>query len=128
MSKSNTTLSNFFVRNRQVFTLHRLKVLSVQILELYIAVFALDRFHCIFLLAGCVYYSNIYCNIISLNFRKNLTLIILKLNQEGELYKLEQRWWYDKGECGAAESKVLPNIYIIYTSRDILIRLRECTI
>lgn len=37
--------------------------------------------------------------------RKNLTLIILKLNQEGELYKLEQRWWYDKGECGAAESK-----------------------
>ncbi|XP_063414166.1 glutamate receptor 2-like [Mytilus trossulus] len=33
--------------------------------------------------------------------RKNLTLVILKLNQEGVMYRLEQRWWYDKGECGS---------------------------
>ncbi|XP_021379137.1 glutamate receptor 2-like isoform X2 [Mizuhopecten yessoensis] len=37
--------------------------------------------------------------------RKKLNLVVLRLREEGELHKLEQKWWYDKGECGAINSK-----------------------
>ncbi|XP_033743401.1 glutamate receptor 2-like isoform X2 [Pecten maximus] len=37
--------------------------------------------------------------------RKKLNLVVLRLREEGELHKLEQKWWYDKGECGAIDSK-----------------------
>ncbi|KAL5011753.1 hypothetical protein ScPMuIL_010304 [Solemya velum] len=33
-----------------------------------------------------------------------LNLAVLELREIGELIKLEQRWWYDKGECGALDS------------------------
>ncbi|XP_069128789.1 glutamate receptor 2-like isoform X2 [Argopecten irradians] len=37
--------------------------------------------------------------------RKKLNLVVLRLREEGELHKLEQKWWYDKGECGAVDGK-----------------------
>ncbi|KAL5011711.1 hypothetical protein ScPMuIL_010262 [Solemya velum] len=33
-----------------------------------------------------------------------LNLAVLQLREIGELIKLEQRWWYDKGECGTLDS------------------------
>lgn len=47
-----------------------------------------------------------------LYFRKDLNLVVLDLREQGELHKLLQRWWYDKGECGTSDSSVI----IIYTS------------
>jgi hypothetical protein len=34
------------------------------------------------------------------NFRHNINIAVLELAEIGELYKLEQKWWYDKGKCG----------------------------
>lgn len=28
------------------------------------------------------------------------------LREEGELHKLQRKWWFDKGECGTMDSKV----------------------
>ncbi|XP_031172178.2 glutamate receptor 1-like isoform X2 [Sander lucioperca] len=33
--------------------------------------------------------------------RNPVNLAVLKLNEQGLLDKLKNRWWYDKGECGA---------------------------
>ena len=35
---------------------------------------------------------------------------MLKLNEQGLLDKLKNKWWYDKGECGSGggDSKVSP--------------------
>lgn len=32
--------------------------------------------------------------------RDRVTLAVLELRENGELQKLEKKWWYDKGECG----------------------------
>ncbi len=29
-----------------------------------------------------------------------MTLAVLELRENGELQKLENKWWIDKGECG----------------------------
>ena len=36
---------------------------------------------------------------------------MLKLNEQGLLDKLKNKWWYDKGECGSGggDSKVSPS-------------------
>uniref|UniRef100_A0A3Q3FP14 Ionotropic glutamate receptor C-terminal domain-containing protein n=1 Tax=Labrus bergylta TaxID=56723 RepID=A0A3Q3FP14_9LABR len=40
--------------------------------------------------------------------RNAVNLAVLKLNEQGLLDKLKNKWWYDKGECGSGggESKV----------------------
>jgi hypothetical protein len=42
--------------------------------------------------------------------RNAVNLAVLKLNEQGLLDKLKNKWWYDKGECGSGggESKVSP--------------------
>uniref|UniRef100_A0A672FDS5 Glutamate receptor, ionotropic, AMPA 1b n=1 Tax=Salarias fasciatus TaxID=181472 RepID=A0A672FDS5_SALFA len=35
------------------------------------------------------------------HLRNHVNLAVLKLNEQGLLDKLKNRWWYDKGECGA---------------------------
>ncbi|XP_078682670.1 glutamate receptor 2-like isoform X2 [Branchiostoma floridae x Branchiostoma belcheri] len=35
---------------------------------------------------------------------QDITLAVLKLREDGILQALETKWWYDKGECGPAES------------------------
>ena len=40
--------------------------------------------------------------------RQNINIAVLELAEIGELYKLEQKWWYDKGKCGdTTGSKVM---------------------
>uniref|UniRef100_A0A286Y0J0 Glutamate receptor n=1 Tax=Cavia porcellus TaxID=10141 RepID=A0A286Y0J0_CAVPO len=34
-------------------------------------------------------------------FRNAVNLAVLKLNEQGLLDKLKNKWWYDKGECGS---------------------------
>ncbi|XP_029471702.1 LOW QUALITY PROTEIN: glutamate receptor 2 [Rhinatrema bivittatum] len=43
--------------------------------------------------------------------RNAVNLAVLKLNEQGLLDKLKNKWWYDKGECGSGggDSKVSPN-------------------
>nr|XP_033814558.1 LOW QUALITY PROTEIN: glutamate receptor 2 [Geotrypetes seraphini] len=43
--------------------------------------------------------------------RNVVNLAVLKLNEQGLLDKLKNKWWYDKGECGSGggDSKVSPN-------------------
>ncbi|XP_076398493.1 glutamate receptor 1 isoform X3 [Peromyscus maniculatus bairdii] len=42
--------------------------------------------------------------------RNPVNLAVLKLNEQGLLDKLKNKWWYDKGECGSGggDSKVSP--------------------
>uniref|UniRef100_A0A4W4FBL4 Glutamate receptor n=1 Tax=Electrophorus electricus TaxID=8005 RepID=A0A4W4FBL4_ELEEL len=42
--------------------------------------------------------------------RSAVNLAVLKLNEQGLLDKLKNKWWYDKGECGSGggDSKVSP--------------------
>ena len=43
--------------------------------------------------------------------RHAINIGILELREVGMLHKLEQRWWYDKGECGADGSvRLLGNL------------------
>uniref|UniRef100_A0A8C2IZJ4 Glutamate receptor n=1 Tax=Cyprinus carpio TaxID=7962 RepID=A0A8C2IZJ4_CYPCA len=44
--------------------------------------------------------------------RNPVNLAVLKLNEQGLLDKLKNKWWYDKGECGSGggDSKVSPNV------------------
>lgn len=35
----------------------------------------------------------------SLSFRGSLNLAILYLQEKGELKRLENKWWYDRGQC-----------------------------
>ena len=47
--------------------------------------------------------------IVVLSFPRNpVNLAVLKLNEQGLLDKLKNKWWYDKGECGSGggDSKV----------------------
>ncbi|PIO33096.1 hypothetical protein AB205_0085430, partial [Aquarana catesbeiana] len=36
--------------------------------------------------------------------RTSVNLAVLKLSEQGVLDKLKNKWWYDKGECGAKDS------------------------
>lgn len=49
--------------------------------------------------------------------RNAVNLAVLKLNEQGLLDKLKNKWWYDKGECGSGggESKVRPVLGIVGT-------------
>ncbi|XP_026580750.1 glutamate receptor 2-like, partial [Pseudonaja textilis] len=49
------------------------------------------------------------CFIVS---RNAVNLAVLKLNEQGLLDKLKNKWWYDKGECGSGggDSKVSFNV------------------
>ncbi|KAB0405829.1 hypothetical protein E2I00_000048 [Balaenoptera physalus] len=40
----------------------------------------------------------------SLYRRTPVNLAVLKLSEQGILDKLKNKWWYDKGECGAKDS------------------------
>ncbi|XP_049625551.1 glutamate receptor 2 isoform X4 [Suncus etruscus] len=44
------------------------------------------------------------------SLRNAVNLAVLKLNEQGLLDKLKNKWWYDKGECGSGggDSKVSP--------------------
>ncbi|KAL6033039.1 hypothetical protein STEG23_032418, partial [Scotinomys teguina] len=44
--------------------------------------------------------------------RNPVNLAVLKLNEQGLLDKLKNKWWYDKGECGSGggDSKVSPTV------------------
>jgi len=44
-------------------------------------------------------------DVILLN-RDKIGLAVLELLEEGELQKLHKKWWIDKGECVADDSKV----------------------
>ncbi len=41
------------------------------------------------------------------NFRDSLNLAVLHLKENGDLTKLENKWWYDRSECKIKEQKVL---------------------
>uniref|UniRef100_A0A8B9H8M0 Glutamate receptor, ionotropic, AMPA 1a n=1 Tax=Astyanax mexicanus TaxID=7994 RepID=A0A8B9H8M0_ASTMX len=45
--------------------------------------------------------------------RNPVNLAVLKLNEQGLLDKLKNKWWYDKGECGSGggDSKVSPHLF-----------------
>ncbi|KAI4557662.1 hypothetical protein MJT46_019946 [Ovis ammon polii x Ovis aries] len=45
------------------------------------------------------------------SLRNAVNLAVLKLNEQGLLDKLKNKWWYDKGECGSGggDSKVSPS-------------------
>lgn len=53
--------------------------------------------------SGC--FCDTTCFIVS---RSAVNLAVLKLNEQGLLDKLKNKWWYDKGECGSGggDSKV----------------------
>jgi hypothetical protein len=40
------------------------------------------------------------------NFRDSLNLAVLHLKENGDLTKLENKWWYDRSECKIKEQKV----------------------
>ncbi|GCB63763.1 hypothetical protein scyTo_0014677 [Scyliorhinus torazame] len=46
------------------------------------------------------------------SLRNAVNLAVLKLNEQGLLDKLKNKWWYDKGECGSGggDSKVSLNV------------------
>ncbi|KAJ7409079.1 hypothetical protein WISP_116722 [Willisornis vidua] len=48
----------------------------------------------------------------AITFRNAVNLAVLKLNEQGLLDKLKNKWWYDKGECGSGggDSKVSLNV------------------
>ncbi|XP_068107289.1 glutamate receptor 3 isoform X4 [Hyperolius riggenbachi] len=53
--------------------------------------------------------------------RNAVNLAVLKLNEQGLLDKLKNKWWYDKGECGSGggDSKVSLNVTTIgYNSQE----------
>jgi hypothetical protein len=37
-------------------------------------------------------------------FRDDINLAVLALSEKGELKKLENKWWYDRGQCGQGMS------------------------
>ena len=41
-------------------------------------------------------------------YRTQIGLAVLQLLENGEIHKLKNKWWYDKGECPVdADSKVI---------------------
>ncbi|KAH0616061.1 hypothetical protein JD844_026872 [Phrynosoma platyrhinos] len=51
------------------------------------------------------------CGLCFIVSRNAVNLAVLKLNEQGLLDKLKNKWWYDKGECGSGggDSKVSPS-------------------
>ena len=43
------------------------------------------------------------------SYSDEINLAILKLTEEGELQKLQKKWWIDKGECSPEDTKVSRN-------------------
>ncbi|XP_059150219.1 glutamate receptor 2-like [Physella acuta] len=39
------------------------------------------------------------------DLRADINIVVLQLNEIGELLKLYQKWWYDKGQCAAESGK-----------------------
>ncbi|XP_041357415.1 glutamate receptor 2-like [Gigantopelta aegis] len=39
------------------------------------------------------------------DLRVPINIAVLELREIGELHRLKQKWWYDKGQCGAENSK-----------------------
>ncbi|KAK3564202.1 hypothetical protein QTP86_011183 [Hemibagrus guttatus] len=58
--------------------------------------------------------------------RNAVNLAVLKLNEQGLLDKLKNKWWYDKGECGSGggDSKVSLNVTKIGSAGHIFRNLR----
>lgn len=52
---------------------------------------------------------------------------MLKLNEQGLLDKLKNKWWYDKGECGSGggESKVNTHTHTHHTHTHIVERSKH---
>lgn len=46
--------------------------------------------------------------------REPVSLAVLQLLETGTLQKFHKKWWYDKGECAADESKVCIFILLTY--------------
>ena len=40
---------------------------------------------------------------------RKMNIAVLEMAETGELFKLEQKWWVNKGECGATDSGVSTN-------------------
>lgn len=38
--------------------------------------------------------------------RNSINIAVLELNEIGDLLKLQQKWWYDKGQCAPDTGKV----------------------
>jgi hypothetical protein len=43
--------------------------------------------------------------------RSKLNIAVLELREKGFLHKLEEKWWYSKGECGNADGSVKHALY-----------------
>ncbi|TRY91346.1 hypothetical protein DNTS_030147 [Danionella cerebrum] len=57
--------------------------------------------------------------------RNAVNLAVLKLNEQGLLDKLKNKWWYDKGECGSGggDSKVSLNVTEIGCTENLFIHM-----
>ena len=45
--------------------------------------------------------------------RHNINIAVLEMRENGDLLKMEQKWWYSKGECGTADGGVrIKNSYL----------------
>ncbi len=52
-----------------------------------------------------------WCHNVSVGFfRDFITLAVLKLRESGDLTKMENRWWYDLGECDKDSSKKMVSV------------------
>ncbi|KAA8589071.1 hypothetical protein FQN60_010416, partial [Etheostoma spectabile] len=62
--------------------------------------------------------------------RNAVNLAVLKLNEQGLLDKLKNKWWYDKGECGSGggDSKVSLDVTTIGTQWKGLIRWNKAAL
>lgn len=49
----------------------------------------------------------IFFDLFKKNFRDHINLAILALQERGELKKLENKWWYDRGECDQGITVIL---------------------
>lgn len=46
--------------------------------------------------------------------REKLNLAILYLIENGDLTRLENRWWFDRSECKSKEQKVIPSFTLFF--------------
>ena len=49
-------------------------------------------------------------------FSRKLNIAVLEMSEYGELWKLEQKWWLSKGECGTPEKGVSDKLVAIKLS------------
>jgi len=55
----------------------------------------------------CTCHAFLVCYINGCNCRDKIGLAVLELLEEGELQKLHKKWWIDKGQCVAEDTRVL---------------------